>query len=44
MLAAACPAGTSTSPFSAASTASTMRSGIFDRFASVSFRIFPPSR
>jgi hypothetical protein len=44
MLTAASPAGTRASPFSAASTASTMRSGIFDRFASVSFRIFPPSR
>jgi hypothetical protein len=44
ILAAACPAETRASPFSVASTASTTRSGSFDRFASVSFRIFAPSR
>ena len=44
MLTAASPAGTSTWPFSAASTASTIRSGILDRFASVSLRTVPPSR
>ena len=37
-------AGTRTSPFSAASTASTIRSGILDRFARVWFRTVPPSR
>ena len=44
VMATACPAGTSRSPFNVASIAATASAGSADKFASVSCRTLPPSR